>query len=186
MHAAHIPFRLGYQPQKVFAILDDIVTQRKNASDELVPCYTFDNATLAIRAVASGEKREFPMFWEMKRIAPGESNTFYFSAIGMTGGVSFTTKNPAVYQTFSLKEGAQVWSEIQPGHVTNWPVITGHIFEFGFPDALLQMWASFLAEREGALGNRFACASVDEVINSHKVFAAAMQSHETRCEVILK
>ena len=186
MHAAHIPFRLGYQPQKVFAILDDIVTHRKNASDELVPCDTFDNATLAIRAVASGEKREFPMFWEMKRIAPGESNTFYFSAIGMTGGVRFTTKNPAVYQTFSLKEGAQVWSEIQPGHVTNWPVITGHIFEFGFPDALLQMWASFLAEREGALGNRFACASVDEVINSHKVFAAAMQSHETRCEVILK
>ena len=186
MHAAHIPLRLGYQPQKVFAILDDIVTQRENASGQEVPCDTFDNATLAIRATSPDTKREFPMFWEMKRIAPGESNTFFFSAIGMTGGVRFTTRNPAVYQTFSLKNGVQIWSEIQPGHVVNWPVITGHIFEFGFPDALLQMWASFFAEREGALGDRFACASVEEVLNSHRVFAAAMHSHDTHSEVVLK
>ena len=185
MHAAHIPLRLGYKPTKVFAILDDIVTHRENAAGEKISCDTFDNAILAMRAADSASGREFPMFWEMKRIAPGESNTFFFSAIGMTGGVRFSTKNPAVYHTFALRNGEQVWSEIQPGHVTNWPVITGHIFEFGFPDALLQMWAAYFAEREGALGERFACASVSEVIDSHRVFAAAMKSHESRTEVAL-
>ena len=185
MHAAHIPLRLGYKPTKVFAILDDIVTHRDNAAGENVACDTFDNAVLAMRAANSGNSREFPMFWEMKRIAPGESNTFFFSAIGMTGGVRFSTKNPAVYHTFALRNGEQVWSEIQPGHVSNWPVITGHIFEFGFPDALLQMWAAYFAEREGKLGDKFACASVSEVVDSHRTFAAAMKSHETRTEVTL-
>jgi predicted dehydrogenase len=178
MHAAHIPLRLGYKPTKVFAILD-------NAAGESVACDTFDNAVLAMRAANPGNSREFPMFWEMKRIAPGESNTFFFSAIGMTGGVRFSTKNPAVYHTFALRNGEQVWSEIQPGHVSNWPVITGHIFEFGFPDALLQMWAAYFAEREGKLGDKFACASVAEVVDSHRTFAAAMKSHETRTEVTL-
>jgi hypothetical protein len=103
----------------------------------------------------------------------------------MDGGVRFSTKNPAVYHTFALRNGEQVWSEIQPGHLTNWPVITGHIFEFGFPDALLQMWAAYFAEREGKLGDRFACASVEEVINSHKAFAAAMKSHETHSEIAI-
>jgi predicted dehydrogenase len=185
MHAAHIPLRLGFKPTKVFAILDDIVTHRESASGEQVPCDTFDNAVLAMRAKNPGNDREFPMFWEMKRIAPGESNTFFFSAIGMTGGVRFSTKNPAVYHTFALRNGEQVWSEIQPGHVTNWPVITGHIFEFGFPDALLQMWAAYFAEREGKLGDRFACATVAEVIGSHKAFAAAMKSHEKHAEISL-
>lgn len=185
MHAGHIPLRLGYKPTRVFAILDDIVTHRESASGEKVDCDTFDNAVLALRAANPSNKREFPMFWEMKRIAPGESNTFFFSAIGMNGGVRFSTKNPAVYHTFALRNGEQVWSEIQPGHVTNWPVITGHIFEFGFPDALLQMWASYFAEREGKLGDRFACASVEEVLDSHRVFAAAMKSHESRSEIAL-
>jgi predicted dehydrogenase len=183
MHAAHIPLRLGYTPTKVFAVLDDIVTHRESASGEQVPCDTFDNAVLAMRAKNPGNDREFPMYWEMKRIAPGESNTFFFSAIGMTGGVRFSTKNPAVYHTFALRNGEQVWSEIQPGHVTNWPVITGHIFEFGFPDALLQMWAAYFAEREGKLGDRFGCATVAEVVNSHKAFAAAMKSHDTHSEI---
>jgi len=185
MHAAHIPLRLGYKPTRVFAILDDIVTHREGASGEQLACDTFDNAVLAMRAKNPGNEREFPMFWEMKRIAPGESNTFFFSALGMNGGVRFSTKNPAVYHTFALRNGEQVWSEIQPGHVTNWPVITGHIFEFGFPDALLQMWAAYFAEREGKLGDRFACASVEEVINSHKAFAAAMKSHETHSEIAI-
>jgi hypothetical protein len=45
------------------------------------------------------------------------------------------------------------------------------------------MWAAYFAEREGKLGDRFACASVEEAINSHKAFSAAMKSHETRSEI---
>jgi hypothetical protein len=47
------------------------------------------------------------------------------------------------------------------------------------------MWASFLAEREGSLGDRFACASVAEVLDSHKVFAAALNSHQSRGQVLI-
>jgi hypothetical protein len=47
------------------------------------------------------------------------------------------------------------------------------------------MWAAYLAEREGKLGDRFACASVEEVVNSHKAFAAAMKSHETHSEIAI-
>jgi hypothetical protein len=47
------------------------------------------------------------------------------------------------------------------------------------------MWASFFAEREGKLGDKFACASVAEVVDSHRTFAAAMKSHESHTEVAL-
>jgi hypothetical protein len=47
------------------------------------------------------------------------------------------------------------------------------------------MWAAYFAEREGKLGDRFACASIEEVIDSHKAFAAAMKSHESRSEVAI-
>ena len=39
------------------------------------------------------------------------------------------------------------------------PATAGAIFEFGFSDAILQMWAAFLAEREGALGDRLGCVT---------------------------
>jgi hypothetical protein len=94
--------------------------------------------------------------------------------------------SPATFDRFTYDGKEQVWSQVQPGHKTNWPVITGGIFEFGFPDSLLQMWAAFFAEREGKLGDRFACASVDEVLESHRVFDAAMKSHSTGAQSQVK
>lgn len=177
MHVAHVPTRLGFKSKSVYSMLDKIVHTRLDNSGNEVPCDTFDNAVLAIKATSPSQTREFPMFWEMKRIAPGESNSWYFQAMGMNGGVRFSTRNPQVVEKFTYKDGEQSWIETQPGHKGNWPVITGGIFEFGFPDSLLQMWAAYLAEREGALGDKFACASVDEVLESHRVFDAAMKSH---------
>ena len=182
MHVAHVPLRLGLNPKKVYSLLDDIVKTRKDNKGNEVPCDTFDNAVLAIKGTTSTDAREFPMIWEMKRIAPGESNTWFFSAMGMKGGVHFSTRTPATYNRFSYLNGEQIWSELQPGHKTNWPVITGGIFEFGFPDSLLQMWAAYFAERAGKLGDKFSCATVDEVLMSHKVFAAALKSHSSYSE----
>lgn len=178
MHVAHVPIRLGLIPRTVYALLDDIVKTRNDNQGREVACDTFDNAVLAIKGEVASVERTFPMIWEMKRIAPGESNTWFFSAVGMNGGVSFSTRLPATYKRFSYSLGEQVWSELQPGHKTNWPVITGGIFEFGFPDSLLQMWAAFFAERAGKLGEKFGCATVEEVLLSHKVFAAALRSHQ--------
>ena len=43
-----------------------------------------------------------------------------------------------------------------------------------------QMWAAFVAEREGLLGDRFGCATPDEAVASHEIFAAALRSHAER------
>jgi predicted dehydrogenase len=177
MHAAHVPLRLGWEPHTVFALLDDVVRTRPGPNGEPVRCDTFDNATLALTVETPG--RRFPMLWETKRIAPGQRNTWFFEAVGMEGGVRFSTRSPQVLQRFGILDGQQAWSEVQPGHHSVWPTVTGAIFEFGFPDALLQMWASFLAERAGLLGGRFGTATPHEALAAHRVFAAALRSHET-------
>lgn len=176
MHVAHVPLRLGYIPTSVYAMLDDVVTERQSPNGP-VPCDTWDNALLALR-VPQGERR-FSMLWETRRIAPGNMNTWVFEAVGMDGGVRFSTRNPAVFHRFAMRDGAQVWEDVQPGNVSVWPMVSGAIFEFGFADALLQMWAVFLAERAGALGDRFGCATPQEALISHRIFAAALASDET-------
>jgi predicted dehydrogenase len=178
MHVAHLPLRLGWNPTSVFAHLDNLVTVRKDSEGREIPCDTFDNSILLLRVpTGRSDGRAFPMRWETKRIAPGQSNSWYFEALGMDGGVRFSTRAPAVYQAYSLVNGEQRWSEIQPGYRSVWPTFTGAIFEFGFPDALLQMWAAFLAERDGALGTRFGTATVREAVDAHKVFSAALASN---------
>ena len=116
------------------------------------------------------------MLWETKRIAPGNMNTWVFEAVGMDGGVRFSTRTPAYFERFRREGSEQIWEQIQPGNVSVWPMVSGAIFEFGFADALLQMWASFLAERAGELGDRFATATVAEAVAAHHVFDAAARS----------
>jgi predicted dehydrogenase len=181
MHAAHLPLRLGWTPSTVYALLDDVVRTRPGPDGAPLPCDTWDNAVLAL--TVDTDRGRFPMLWETKRIAPGESNTWYFEAYGMAGGVRFSTRSPQTLQRFGLVDGEQAWSEVQPGHRSVWPTVTGAIFEFGFPDALLQMWAVFLAERAGRLGDRFGCATPREALVSHRVFAAALASHRSGAAV---
>lgn len=176
MHVAHVPLRLGWQPQTVYAMLDDIVTKRPSPADPsvMVPCDTYDNALLACRV--PHENRSFSMLWETKRIAPGQTNTWWFEALGMDGGVRFSTRFPTTYERFAMSGKQQIWQQIQPGNVSAWPVVSAAIFEFGFADALLQMWAAFFAERAGALGDRFGTATPREALASHEVFDAALRS----------
>ncbi|MFM8773410.1 MAG: gfo/Idh/MocA family oxidoreductase, partial [Actinomycetota bacterium] len=68
------------------------------------------------------------------------------------------------------------WEEIQPGNVSSWPEVSGTIYEFVFGDAQHQMCASYLAERVGALGDRFGTATPAEALESHRVFDAALRS----------
>lgn len=178
LHVAHLPLRLGYHPETVYAMLDNVVAHRPGPDGTSVPCDTWDNALLACRVPTGNAEadRRFSMLWETRRIAPGQMNTWSFEALGMEGGVRFSTRTPATLQRFVMRDGEQVWEEVQPGNASSWPTITGGIFEFGFTDALLQMWASYLAERVGALGDRFGTATVDEALEAHRVFAAAVRS----------
>jgi predicted dehydrogenase len=46
MHTLHVPLRLGWIPQDVRAILSNVVKERPGKDCKLVPCETWDNATL--------------------------------------------------------------------------------------------------------------------------------------------
>ncbi len=179
VHVAHVPLRLGFEPETVYAMLDDVVTERPGPDGKPVRCDTWDNALLALRVPTepAAEARRFSMLWETRRIAPGQMNSWAFEALGMDGGVRFTTRQSHVFQRFARRDGEQVWEEVQPGHSSAWPVVTGGIFEFGFLDALLQMWASYFAERVGELGGRFGTATPREALEAHRVFAAALRSN---------
>ena len=74
----------------------------------------------------------------------------------------------------------QVWQQIDMGHETAYKSITGGIFEFGFSDSILQMWAAFMSElQNGKTEGRFAgCVTPEETALSHQLFTAALQSNE--------
>ena len=180
LHVAHVPLRLGYAPETVYAMLDNVVLHRPGPDGNPVDCDTWDNALLACRVPSRTDApREFSMLWETRRIAPGQMNSWSFEALGMDGGVRFSTRTPTTLQRFTRRDGEQVWEEVQPGNVSAWPTISGGIFEFGFSDALMQMWASYLAERAGALGDRFGTATVGEALAAHRVFDAALRSERS-------
>lgn len=180
MHIMHVPLRLGWKPELVFAQLQKIITERPDGKGGRAICDTWNNASLFTQLNIDGEI--VPMSLEMKRLAPGETNTWYIEILGTEGGVKYSTKDTKALWTFN-RDKEQVWQRIDLGFNMSFPVITGGIFEAGFPDCFMQMLAAFVAEREGKLGGRFGCATPEEAIESHKVFAAALQSHETKSVV---
>ena len=179
MHACHLPFRAGWKPVNVRAVLSNIMRERPDGKGNIVPCKTWDNATLlCLAADASGN--EFPMTIKTQRIAPGETNTWYIEIKGTHGAARFSTKNPRRIELLEYTGGDQRWQQIDMGHETAFKTITGGIFEFGFPDAILQMWAGYLYElTEGKPMKTFAaCVKPEEVALSHKLFTAALESQE--------
>jgi hypothetical protein len=78
-----------------------------------------------------------------------------------------------------------VWERLETGSQSAFATVTGPIFEFGFADAILQMWAAFLAERAGALGDRLGCVTPAEALAAHELLAAAQRSGTTGSVVSL-
>ena len=177
MHALHLPYKLGWHPSRVYAVLQDLVTERPGPDGEPTPCDTIENATLVCTVDAPGG--EFPLTVETKRIAPGEMNTWRIRAVGMRGGVEFSTAHPKTVLRFTVRDGDQVWEHLETGSQSVFPTVTGGIFEFGFSDAVLQMWAAFLAERAGLLGDRFPCVTPEETLAAHRLFDAALRSADS-------
>lgn len=181
LHAWHVPLRLGWDPSSVLGILQNIVTERPGPDGEPVPCDTWDNAVVHARIPQEGGSA-FPLTVETKRIAPGEKNTWFLEVLGMDGGVRFSTKDPKAVEVFRIGEVAgmgreQLWQRIDAGSQSVWPTVTGGIFETGFSDAILQMWAAYLAEREGLLGDRFGTIRPEEAARTHELYAAAIASN---------
>jgi len=176
MHVLHVPLRLGWTPDRVFAVLQDLVPNRPGADGELVPCDTIENATLLCTATDPTGAQVFPLHLTTKRIDPGQKNSWSLRVLGMNGGVEFCTRYPKTLRVMTVADGEQVWQEVEMGSQSSFATSTGGIFEFGFSDAILQMWASYLAERAGQLGDAFGCVTPQEAVTSHRVFAAALDS----------
>jgi len=180
MHVVHVPFRLGWRPKRVFAQLQKIYTERPDGRGGMAPCDTWDNAILHTDVQIDGT--DVPMRLETKRMAPGETNTWWIEILGTDGGIRYSTKEPKTLWTFQRGK-EQIWQRTDLGYQMPFATITGGIFEPGFPDCFLQMWAAYAAERAGALGERLGCVTPDEAVASHRLFAAALRSHQTRTVV---
>lgn len=174
MHVAHVPLRLGWKPASVYAQLQKIYTQRPDGHGGLAACDTWDNAMLHCTASVGGHST--PVTLEMKRMAPTETNTWYIEILGTDRGARFSTKEPKTLWTYR-RDKEQWWEKTDLGFSMPFKTITGGIFEPGFPDLLMQMWAAFLAERAGVLEGRFGCVTPEEAVASHEIWAAALASH---------
>ena len=175
MHVLHVPLRLGWRPKQLSANLVNQVRERPNAAGEVVPCKTWDNATINTEVEHDGYR--FPMVLKTWRIAPGESNTWSIRVLGMKKSAFFTTKNPRQWQWMDYQSGGpQAWQVQDLGYQSLFPAITGGIFEFGFSDAILQMWAAFVDEASGGNANGFHCATPEEAADHHAVLTAALEA----------
>ncbi|MSU33412.1 MAG: Gfo/Idh/MocA family oxidoreductase [Pedosphaera sp.] len=182
MHVVHLPLRLGWNPIRVYAQLQKIYSERPDGRGGMAPCDTWDNAMLHTDVVIDG--LETPMRLETKRLAPGSTNTWSIEVLGTEGGIRYSTAEPKTLWVFD-RQKEQWWNRTELGFQTPFPTISGGIFEPGFPDCFLQMWAAYAAERAGALGGRFGCVTPDEAVRSHQIFAAALESHQTHSAVSL-
>ena len=185
MHALHLPLRAGWSPANVRAVLSDVFRERPDGRGGTVPCDTWDNAVLLCEVEADGYA--FPLRIETKRIAPGETNTWTIEVDGTEGSIAYTTKLPKTLRWMEYSPGAsQAWRVLDLGAESAYGTITGAIFEFGFSDAILQMWAAFVDElahgREG-MRQPFHCVTPEEATATHRIFTAALESHEQRAVV---
>lgn len=180
MHVLHLPLRFGWKPANVRSLLSKIVPERPDGKGNLVPCETWDNAILATEVKT--EDQHFPMILSTKRIAPGHANTWFIRIQGTEMSAEFTTKNPKQVSSLPYTPGAQqAWHVVDAPYKSAYGTITGGIFEFGFSDSILQMWAAFcdeLVNGENKLQS-FHCATPTEAADSHKLFTAALESNRT-------
>ena len=178
MHVCHVPFRAGWIPQTVRAVLSKIFAQRPDGKGATAPCDTWDNATL-LSTTKDSTGNVFPWTLKTFRIAPGERNTWYLEVYGTSASARWSTREPKVLDLLEYKGKDQTWQRIQVGYEPPFKTITGANFEFGFPDCFVQMVAAFTHElTTGKPPKKFAgCVSIKETNLSHRLFTAALKSH---------
>ena len=180
MHACHLPLRAGWVPRNVRAVLNNIVQERPDGKGGRAPCKTWDNATMLCEVVDAASGQAFPWTMRTHRIAPGQKNNWYLEIYGTCGSARWTSVKADLLEVMDYRGGEQIWGQIQTGHETAFRSITAGIFQFGFSDSILQMWASFIYElAHGKPLKKFAaCATPEEALLSHRIFTAALESQK--------
>jgi predicted dehydrogenase len=192
MHALHLPLRFGWKPSTVAASLLKVVNSRPDGKGGSAPCETWDNGTLQCRVphkTATGHDYDFQMTVSTKRIAPGHNNTWFIRIYGTELSAEYSTKNPKELRVLPYSPGAaQAWHVTDVGWESAYKGITGGIFEFGFSDAILMMWAAFcdeLVHGRAGMSQPLYCATPEEALLHHQLFTAALESHRNATTVRL-
>jgi predicted dehydrogenase len=180
-HVCTVPFRAGWIPKNVRAVLSNIVRERPDGKGGMVPCETWDNATLLCDAQDPASGSTFPFTLRTERISPGQKNNWYVEIYGTRASVRYSLNEANTLELLEYTGGEQAWQKVHLGHEVTYKSITGEIFQCGVSDAILQMWAAFLYELDrGETPGRFAgCATPEESVLWHKLFTAALQSQAT-------
>ena len=104
----HMPFRAGWWPANVRALLSNIVNERPDGKGGMVPCDTWDNAMLACDAVDPNSSEHVPDdLAARKRIAPGETNTWFIKVHGTEFSAEFSHQYPQDARTDDLPAGGR-------------------------------------------------------------------------------
>jgi len=186
-HVCSVPFRAGWIPLNVRAVLSNIMPKRPDGKGGTVPCETWDNATLLCEAGDSRSGDIFPFTLRTQRISPGQKNNWYLEVLGTKACAKFSTNDTNTLEILEYTGGEQHWQKINMGQDVPFKSITHSIFQFGVSDAILQMWAGFLYEFDnGKPLTRFSgCVTPKETTLWHRLFTAALKSHKTGAAVAL-
>lgn len=182
IHTQHVPFRMGFVPSRVYAQLSKLVSQRPDGKGGMAKCETWDNALLMCDV--SVNNQVIPMRLETKRMAPGCTNEWFIEIDGVQASARFSTNDPNAFNFTNAVGKEQAWCRLNIGYKPRFKTITGPIFEFGFPDAILQMWAAFMSELDGK-PVQFGCFTPKETAMSHALQTAALQSNKMKTAVDL-
>ncbi|MPM98613.1 hypothetical protein SDC9_145801 [bioreactor metagenome] len=180
IHIQHVPIRFGWMPVRVSAYLSDIVRERPDGKGGRVKCDTYENADLLCRAEDT-DNHAFPMTLEMKRMSPGSTNVWYLKVLGLEASACFSTDDPGAFHFLESGGAEQAWSRVSVGYRPQFKTVYDGILEFGVGDAVLQMWAAFMAEMDGREVG-FGCVRPEETKMSHRILTAALSSHKNRAE----
>ena len=178
MHAAHVPLRLGWRPATRS-------TRCSTTSCATAPARTASRcpATPGTTPCCPDRRdagRRFPLtLWETKRIAPARCNTWCFEALGMDGGVEFSTASPQVFKRFAVRDGEQAWAHIQPGHQSALADRDRRHLRVRLPRRDAADVGGLPRRARRCARRPVRTATPQEAFAAHRVFAAALRSHET-------
>ncbi len=187
-HVCAVPFRAGWIPLNVRAVLSNIIQERPDGKGGMVPCRTWDNATLLCQAKDSNSGDVFPFTLRTQRISPGQKNNWYLEVLGTKACAKFSTKKANTLELLEYSGQEQLWQKMDMGQEVPFKSITHEISQFGLSDAILQMWAAFLYEFDnGKPFTRFSgCVKPEETALWHRLFTAALKSHKSGTTVSLE
>jgi predicted dehydrogenase len=165
----------------VRAVLSNIMPERPDGKGAMVPCRTWDNATLLCEARDSQSGALFPLTLRTQRICPGRKNDWYLEILGTKACAKFSTTDANTLEILEYTGAEQRWQKIEMGQEVPFESITHGIFQFGVSDAVLQMWAAFVHEfDQGRPLTRFSGpVTPQETTLWHRLFTAALESHKS-------